>query len=68
MKKYMSYIKIALTVLLVVFILVDTGKDASSNAEIEDVSAQVVKAATVGGDACGKPYGKEVLRTEPRRL
>ena len=59
MKKYMSYIKIALTVLLVVFILVDTGKDASSNAEIEDVSAQVVKAAKLSEET---PAGNRMVK------
>ena len=59
MKKYMSYIKIALTVLLVVFILVDTGKDASSNAEIEDVSAQVVKAAKLSAET---PAGNRMVK------
>ena len=59
MKKYMSYRKIALTVLLVVFILVDTGKDASSNAEIEDVSAQVVKAAKLSEET---PAGNRMVK------
>ncbi len=59
MKKYMSYIKIALTVLLVVFILVDAGKDASSSADIKDVSAQVVKAAKLTEET---PAGSRLVK------
>lgn len=59
MKKYMSYIKIALTVLLVVFILVDAGKDASSNADIKEVSAQTAKAAKLTEET---PAGNRLVK------
>lgn len=47
MKRYFPYIKIALVVLLCLFIFLDVKRDAESNADIKTVASQVAKAAGV---------------------
>ena len=51
MKKYFSYIKIALVVLLLLFIVIDVKRDAESHSDINTVAAQVAKAADVGKES-----------------
>lgn len=46
-KKYFSYIKIVLAVLLFIFIIADVSLDQSSNADIKTVAAHVAEAAGV---------------------
>ena len=53
-KKYFSYIKIVLVVLLLVFIIADVSLDQSSSADIKTVAAQVPKAAEVDVDAAAE--------------
>lgn len=53
-KKYFSYIKIVLVVLLLVFIIADVSLDQSSSADIKTVAAQVAKAAEVDVDAAAE--------------
>lgn len=50
MKQYFLHIKIALVVLLFIFIIWDVNRDGESSAEINSVSAQVAKAAGVTED------------------
>ena len=50
-EKYFSYIKIALVVLLLLFIVIDVKRDAESHSDINTVAAQVAKAADVGKES-----------------
>lgn len=50
-KKYFPYIKIALVVLLLIFIIADVSLEQSSSADIKTVAAQVAKTAGADVDA-----------------
>lgn len=53
-KKYLSYIKIVLAVLLLIFIIADVSFDQSSGTDIKTVAVQVAKAAEIDVDAAAE--------------